>query len=78
MPLVSGPHVFNAQEIANMFVETGVCRLVDDEEQLAAAIEQSLSNQATAKDRGQAGRRILERNRGALQRLLAMIKPLLS
>jgi 3-deoxy-D-manno-octulosonic-acid transferase len=78
LPLVSGPHVFNAQEIANMFVETGACRLVDDAEQLAGAIEQSLSDQEIARDRGEAGRRILERNRGALQRLLAMIEPLLS
>ena len=78
LPLISGPHVFNAQEIANMFVATGACRLVDDEVQLAGAIEQSLSDQAKARDRGEAGRRILEQNRGALQRLLAMIEPLLS
>lgn len=78
LPLVSGPHVFNAQEIANMFVETGACRLVDDEEQLTGAIEQSLFDRENARDRGEAGRRILEQNRGALQRLLAMIKPLLS
>ena len=78
LPLVSGPQVFNAQEIANMFVETGACRLVEDSEQLAGAIEQSLSDQENARDRGEAGRRILEQNRGALQRLLAMIEPLLS
>ena len=78
LPLVSGPHVFNAQEIANMFVETGACRLVDDEAQLTGAIEQSLFDRENARDRGEAGRRILEQNRGALQRLLAMIEPLLT
>jgi hypothetical protein len=37
-----------------------------------------LSDYDKAKERGELGRRILERNRGALQRLLAMIEPLLA
>jgi 3-deoxy-D-manno-octulosonic-acid transferase len=78
LPLISGPHVFNAQEIANMFIETGACSLVDDAEQLASTVGELLSDRDMAQERGELGRRILERNRGALQRLLAMIEPLLS
>lgn len=78
LPLVSGPHVFNAQEIANMFVETGACRLADDADQLADVVEGLLSDRDKAKERGELGRQILDRNRGALQRLLAMIEPLIS
>jgi 3-deoxy-D-manno-octulosonic-acid transferase len=78
IPLVSGPHVFNAQEIADMFIETGACSLAEDAEQLAGAVGELLSDCHKAKERGELGRRILERNRGALKRLLEMIDPLLT
>jgi len=78
VPLVSGPHVFNAQEIADMFIETGACLVAEDAEQLADAVGELLADRDKAKECGELGRRILERNRGALQRLLAMIEPLLS
>jgi 3-deoxy-D-manno-octulosonic-acid transferase len=78
LPLVSGPHVFNAQEIAAMFIEKGACCIADDAEQLTGVVEDLLSDYDKAKERGELGRRILERNRGALQRLLAMIEPLLA
>jgi 3-deoxy-D-manno-octulosonic-acid transferase len=77
IPLVSGPHVFNAQEIADMFIETGACRLVEDADQLADAVGELLADRDKAKERGELGRRILERNRGALERLLEMIDSLL-
>ena len=77
LPLLSGPHVYNAQEIASMFVDRGACRLVQDAEGLAAEVSRLLSDEQTASRLGDAGRDILERNRGALARLLAMIEPLL-
>lgn len=77
LPLVSGTHVFNAQEIADMFVDKGACKLVQDSAELAAEIGRLLSDADTASRQGDAGREILERNRGALARLLAMIEPLM-
>lgn len=76
LPLVSGVHVFNAQEIADMFVDKGACKLVHDSAELAAEVGQLLSDPEMATRLGDAGRGILERNRGALARLLAMIEPL--
>ena len=38
LPVISGPNVFNAQEIADMFVDKGACTIVQDAPQLAAAI----------------------------------------
>ena len=77
LPLLSGPHVFNAQEIADMFVAKGACKLVHDSEELAAAVDGLLSDPVTASQLGNAGRGILERNRGSLARLMAMIEPLM-
>jgi 3-deoxy-D-manno-octulosonic-acid transferase len=76
LPLLSGPYVFNAQEIADMFVARQACRIVNDPAELADAVARLLSDAATASRLGAAGRDILERNRGALARLLAMIEPL--
>ena len=76
LPLLSGPHVFNAQDIADMFVAKGACSLVTDAAELAAEVDRLLSDPASAARLGDAGRDILERNRGALARLMAMIEPL--
>ncbi len=78
LPLLSGPHVFNAQEIADMFVARNACKLVHDSAELAAAVDELLSDPETASRLGEAGREILERNRGSLDRLMGMIEPLLS
>jgi len=77
LPLLSGPHVFNAQEIADMFVARHACSIVNDSVELAGEVARLLSDAATAARMGEAGRDILERNRGALARLMAMIEPLL-
>ena len=77
LPLVSGPYVFNAQEIADMFVATGACRITEGPEELAAAVAELLSDRDEAGRVGEIGRQVLERNRGALARLLAMVEPLL-
>ena len=76
LPLLSGPHVFNAQEIADMFVARHACSIVNDSIELAGEVGRLLSDAATAARMGEAGRDILERNRGALARLMAMIEPL--
>ncbi len=76
VPLLSGPYVFNAQEIADMFIAKGACKLVSDSAELATAVEGLLSDAEAASSLGDAGRGILERNRGALARLMAMIEPL--
>ena len=76
LPLLSGPYVFNAQEIADMFVARQACRIVHDSDELAAEVARLLSDAASASRLGDAGRDILERNRGALARLMATIEPL--
>jgi 3-deoxy-D-manno-octulosonic-acid transferase len=50
---------------------------VNDPTELADEVARLLSDAATASRLGDAGRDILERNRGALARLMAMIEPLL-
>lgn len=77
MPLVSGPHVYNAQEISDMFIGLGACRIVDDPGQLAVAIEELLSDPTEAAARSGRGLAIVKQNRGALARLLELLDPLI-
>lgn len=74
---LTGPHNFNAQEIADMLIESGAVEIVTDERALRAAVEALLADPAERARRGRTGRAAFERNRGALARLLALIDPVL-
>lgn len=78
LPVVTGPHVFNAQEIADMFLDLGACHVVKDAAELADAISELLSNPREAMAQGSRGKDIVQRNRGALARLLDLLDPLIS
>ncbi|MDX1516118.1 MAG: lipid IV(A) 3-deoxy-D-manno-octulosonic acid transferase [Woeseiaceae bacterium] len=77
IPIVTGPHVFNAQEIANHFIEQSACVLVQDSESLCEAIAELLRDRDRARRLGSNAKQILENNRGALGRLLELIEPLI-
>ncbi|MGI9247416.1 MAG: lipid IV(A) 3-deoxy-D-manno-octulosonic acid transferase [Woeseiaceae bacterium] len=78
LPVITGPHLFNAQDIADMFVDTEACRIVHDKEELVAAIADLLGNPDEANEMGQNGLTLLKQNKGALTRLLILLEPLLS
>lgn len=78
LPVVTGPEVFNAQEIADMFVELGASRMVNNETELAAAVAEFIGDPAMAAEFGRKGREIVQRNRGALGRLFGLLEPLIS
>lgn len=77
LPLVSGPHVYNAQEISDMFIDLGACHIVDGTAQLAAAVDELLENPQDAAEQGGRGLAIVRQNRGALARLLTLLEPLI-
>jgi 3-deoxy-D-manno-octulosonic-acid transferase len=77
LPLVSGPHVYNAQDISDMFIELGACHIVDGAAQLVAAVDELLANPEAAAEQGGRGLDIVQRNRGALARLLTLLEPLI-
>ena len=77
LPIIFGPHVFNLQDIADMFVELGACSVVEDASDLAATVAGLLADPDEAARLGQNGLDLMEKNRGALQRLLVLLEPLL-
>ena len=78
IPIVTGPHNFNAQDVADLFVELGACRRVADTDELVTTVSELLSDPEQAARLGSTGRSVLDENRGALERLLVLLEPLLT
>jgi len=74
-PIITGPHLFNTVEIADMFAEVGATTLVHDERALAHAVLELLANPEKASAAGGEGLLLLQKNRGSLKRLLDLLEP---
>ncbi|WP_339458936.1 lipid IV(A) 3-deoxy-D-manno-octulosonic acid transferase [Pseudomonas sp. EA_105y_Pfl2_R69] len=75
-PVLSGPHLFNFLEIAAQLREAGALREVADADDLAQQIEQLWRAPEAAQAMREAGLAVLQRNQGALARLLAGLERL--
>ncbi|HAI59010.1 MAG TPA: 3-deoxy-D-manno-octulosonic acid transferase [Xanthomonadaceae bacterium] len=73
LPLLSGPHTFNFAEISAMLAQAGALQTVGDAAALADAVSMLLAEPERARERGRAGRLRVDRERGALERTLALI-----
>ena len=78
LPVVTGPHLFHTQDIADKFEKLGASIAVNNAAQLGAAVADLFADEATAIDIGNRGRQIVQQNKGALDRLLKLLQPLLS
>jgi 3-deoxy-D-manno-octulosonic-acid transferase len=78
VPVLTGPSHSNGKDIARLLIEQGAALQVADARELAAALALLLADPARRERMGAIGRRIVERNRGAVARLLEFIEPLLS
>lgn len=72
VPTLSGPHVFNFQAIADELLAEGALQLVTAEA-LAEAVLKLLQSPEQAQRQVAAGHAVMIRNRGALERQLALI-----
>jgi 3-deoxy-D-manno-octulosonic-acid transferase len=77
-PVVTGPHLFHTQDIASKFEKLGASIAVNNADQLATAVADLFADEATATDIGNRGRELVRQNKGALDRLLKLLEPLLS
>jgi 3-deoxy-D-manno-octulosonic-acid transferase len=76
-PVVFGPHMFNFSEIAAMTLERGAGVQIHSAAELAPAISDLLGSANRRDALGDAGRRMVEENRGALARTLKLIEQVL-
>ncbi len=76
--VATGPYTFNAAQVADVLIECGGARRVRDADSLAACIGAWLRDASERARVGGLGRAAVEANRGALERLMELIEPLLA
>ncbi len=74
LPVAVGPHTFNFAEITALMLERGAAVRVQGAGELALRMGGWLGDPAERARIGEVGRRALEENRGALQRLLGLVE----
>lgn len=77
LPILTGPHNFNSEDIAAMFIDAGAARVVGDPAALAAAVVALLRDDGERRRVGAIGQQLLVDNRGSLDRLLQLLEPLI-
>lgn len=78
VPTLTGPHEFNAPDIVAALRACGGLTVVENETALLVALRSLLRDAAQRKQQGEAGRAFVERNRGTLGRLLAIVEPIIA
>jgi len=77
-PVVFGPHMFNFQEIGQMALERGAGAQIQSPDRLAPAVSDFLGNANRRDSAGEAGRKMVEENRGALAANMRLIEQLIN
>ena len=76
-PVLFGPHRFNFAEVSQLLIEQGAAQEVTDSDELASIVISLFQNSEKRQQMGVQGRRAVEQNRGALDRLMEGIGELL-
>jgi len=78
VPVVFGPHNFNFMAISELLLEQDAAVMVEHADGLVAIVEAWLSDASERSRIGENGRRVVEQNRGALNKLADLIDDLLN
>ena len=78
VPVLTGPHTFNSEEIARLLIARGAVEVVRDAAELGTRVSQLLADPQARARIGAVASASVDSNRGALEKLLALIEPLLA
>jgi 3-deoxy-D-manno-octulosonic-acid transferase len=77
LPLLSGPHLFNFAEVANLLTNANALQVVESADELALAVETLVKDNTARQERGDSALHVANKNRGALAKTLSAIEPYL-
>ena len=77
MPILTGPHNSNSAEAARLLIAKGAVQVAENPQDLAEKVVALLKDPEGRARLGQEGRAFVEANRGALQKLLGLVVPLI-
>jgi len=78
VPVLSGSHLFNFSEASALLLAAGGLEICNSPTEIAQAVLRLLDNDELCQQRGGAALAVVEANRGAMARLLAIIEQLLA
>jgi 3-deoxy-D-manno-octulosonic-acid transferase len=73
LPVLVGPHTFNFTEVTDQMLAEGAALRIADAEGLALALQKLMGDEQRRRAMGAAGRRLVEQERGAVERTLTII-----
>jgi 3-deoxy-D-manno-octulosonic-acid transferase len=78
LPFITGPHTYNAVDIAELFHAANVAPVVHNAAELAAEVIRLLEDPEERARIGHRAEALIDESRGALARLLVLLEPLLA
>ncbi|MDE2050095.1 MAG: lipid IV(A) 3-deoxy-D-manno-octulosonic acid transferase [Gammaproteobacteria bacterium] len=77
LPVLTGPNNSNGEDVARLLLECGAAKVVRNGAELGARVAELLSDQALRLEMGNRARTAVDRNRGALEKLMSLVDSLL-
>jgi 3-deoxy-D-manno-octulosonic-acid transferase len=77
LPILTGPNTSNSAEVARLLIERGAAEIVKNPQELADRVVALLADPAARARMGVQGRAVVDANKGALQKLLGLVVPLI-
>jgi len=78
LPVLTGPNNSNSEDVARLLLECGAAEIVRNGAELGSRVTELLADQELRVEMGNRGRAAVDRNRGALEKLLTLIDSLLA
>jgi 3-deoxy-D-manno-octulosonic-acid transferase len=78
LPVLTGPNNSNGEDVARLLLDCGAAQIVRNGADLGSRVAALLSDQARRTEMGSRARDAVDRNRGALEKLMRLIASLLS
>lgn len=76
LPIISGPHLFNFQEISRLLLEKESLRIVSNSEEFAESLYNLFQHPEQSRAMGEKARKVVAENTGAVEKILQTIEPL--
>ena len=73
VPVITGPHMFNFEEISQLLMAAGAMEMMDDPAKLTETLVSLALDPQRRATMGDAGRRVVDQNRGAKERLVGVL-----
>jgi 3-deoxy-D-manno-octulosonic-acid transferase len=77
LPILTGPNNSNAEDVARLLLDCGAAKIVRNGSELGSRVVELLADQTLRAEMGERGRAAVERNRGALEKLMTLVTSLM-